>query len=386
MQSDIHIRSEPIPTVCIDCRYIGSRPSGIGEVVRGLIDHAPALAPDLDFLLLRNASLNTPLSAASNVTEAVVRAGPNSPQTMWMLPEIAPLDGIDLFHGTYNTMPARLKVPVVTTVHDVMWLTDPALCDASTLGWLKRQFYSHGLRRALARSAHIATVSAATRDAILALAPGLADRVIVTRSGVSERFAPRARDDAMLQRIGLPPAASYVLVIGQHAPYKNHERALEGFAEAFGRDSAMRLVFVQRQGRSTGSLEAQASILGIADRVHFSGAVTEDELMQLYSNASVLLHPSLCEGFGIPVAEAMACGCPVITSNLSAMPEVAGGAARLVDPRNITDIACALSDVCGDAETSETMRKAGLARARDLRWEDFAKANVEIYRAILSAA
>ena len=108
--------------------------------------------------------------------------------------------------------------------------------------------------------------------------------------------------------------------------------------------------------------------------------------MQLYSSASVLLHPSLCEGFGIPVAEAMACGCPVITSNLSAMPEVAGGAARLVDPRDIADIARALRDVCGSTETSEKLRKAGLARARELRWEDFAKANVDLYRATLAAA
>lgn len=384
--SDTQIRSEPIPTVCIDCRYIGTRPSGIGEVVRGLIDHAPALAPDLDFLLLRNPSLSTPLSEAGNVTEAVVRAGPNSPQTMWMLPEIAPLGGIDLFHGTYNTMPARMRVPVVTTVHDVMWLSDPGLCDASTLGWVKRQFYSHGLRRALARSTHIATVSAATRDAILALEPGLSDRVSVTLSGVSDRFTRLARDDAMLERIGLPAGASYVLLVGQHAPYKNHERALEGFAQAFGGDSAVRLVFVQRQGRSTRSLETRASMLGIADRVHFSGPVTEDELMQLYSSASVLLHPSLCEGFGIPVAEAMACGCPVITSNVSAMPEVAGGAARLIDPRNSADIARALRDVCGTAEVSEAMRQAGVARARELRWEDFARANVDIYRAILSAA
>lgn len=374
-----------ISTVCIDCRYIGARPSGIGEVVRGLVDHAPALAPDLHFLLLKSPDAVAPLSRAANVTEQVVPAKANSPATMWMLPEIADLAGVDLFHATYNTMPARLAMPVVTTVHDIMWLTHPHWCEPGVKRLIKEPFYAHGIRRALARSAHIATVSAATRDAILAYDPALADRVSVTLSGVAPRFAPVPRDNAVLSRFGVSAQARYVLVVGQYAPYKNHERALEAFARAFAGDGAMRLIMVQRQGPNATNLEQLAERLGIGAQVRFTGGVEEPVLIQLYSHAAALLHPSLCEGFGNPLAEAMACGCPVITSNRSAMPEVTGGAARLVDPLDVMNIASALREVCGNEAIAAQMRAGGLARAAELGWASFSAANVAIYREALAS-
>lgn len=375
---------EPIPTVCIDCRYIGARPSGIAEVTRGLVDHAPGLAPDLHFLLLRSAEAREPLSRAANVTEQVVASRANSPATMWMLPEIARLDGVDLFHATYNTMPARLPMPVVTSVHDIMWLTHPQWCEAGWKRLIKRPFYTHGIRRALARSARIATVSEATREAICGLDAALGARITVTRSGVSPRFAPTPRDDALLERLGVAQADRIVLVVGQYAPYKNHERALDGFAHAFAGDAATRIVFVQRRAAGIAPLVQRAKALGIGAQVHFTGSVDEAVLIQLYSRATALLHPSLAEGFGNPLAEAMACGCPVITSNRSAMPEVTGGAARLVDPLEVEDIARALKEVCGDPAVAGTMRAAGLARAAELDWADFAAANVAIYRELLA--
>lgn len=353
--------------------------------MRGIIDYAPGLAPDLRFVLLRSSECREPLSRAANVTEQVVTAKANGPATMWMLPEVADLAGIDLFHATYNTMPARLQMPVVTTVHDIMWLTHPRWCASGAKLLIKQPFFAHGIRRALARSARIATVSAATREAILRREPALAERVAITRSGVSDRFAPAPRDDALLARIGVAGAARFVLVVGQYAPYKNHERALEGFARAFAGDPATRLVMVQRQGRSDSALARQADALGIGAQVHFTGSVDEAALIQLYSHASALLHPSLTEGFGNPLAEAMACGCPVITSDRSAMPEVTGGAARLVDPLSPESIATALGEVCNDFALTAQMRAAGLARAAQLDWVDFAAANIAIYREVLAS-
>ena len=353
--------------------------------MRGLVDHAPGLAPDLHFVLLRNAECKEPLSHAANVTEQVISAKANGPATMWLLPETVDLAGIDLFHATYNTLPARLKMPTVTTVHDIMWLTHPHLCESSAKRLVKQPFFAHGIRRALARSTRIATVSTATREAIVKREPALAERASVTCSGVSDRFAPASRDDALLARFGVAGAARYVLVVGQYAPYKNHERALEGFARAFAGDPATRLVMVQRQGRSNSSLAQQADALGIGAQVYFTGSVDEAALIQLYSHASALLHPSLTEGFGNPLAEAMACGCPVITSDRSAMPEVTGGAARLVDPLSPESIAAALGEVCGDSALAARMKAVGLARAAQLDWVDFAAANIAIYREVLAS-
>lgn len=375
-----------IPTVCIDCRYIGNRPSGIAEVVHGLVDHCPALAPEIHFRLLKSPKRLTPLSTASNVSESVVKWGANSPATMWFLPEIAALTGVDLFHAPHNTLPARLPSKAVTTVHDIMWLTHPHWCEAPAHGayaHAKRRFYQHGIARALKSSAMIATVSEATRAAIIAFAPALADRIVVTRSGVSERFKPVERDANTFARLGLAINASYALIVGQSAPYKNHEGALQAFASALASHPEAHLVVVQRQGRSAGKLQKLAARLGISDKVSTMGAVSEAELFQLYSNARLLLHPSFCEGFGNPIAEAMACGAPVITCHCSAPAEVSGGAAALVDPHSIDSIAIALRDVWHDADRCASMRDAGLARAKELQWIDFARANVRIYRSLL---
>lgn len=353
--------------------------------MRALVDHAPALAPDLKFLLLKHPGYEGSLSEAPNVTEHVVRIGPNNPASMLFLRDLAPVAECDVFHSPSNILPARLGIKTVTTVHDIMWLTHPDWCET---GWkvpFKRAFYGFGLRRALAHSDRIATVSEATRNEIAAYAPQSASRLTVTRSGVSERFGPSGADADAPVLPGLPPGSPFALIVGQNAPYKNHERALRAFAAALGSNGDAHAVFVQRQGEGASSLAAISNELGIADRVHFSGSVDEATLIQLYRSARVLLHPSLCEGFGNPVAEAMACGLPVITSDRSAMPEVAGGAARLVDPDDTASISAALIELWSDDAAQARMRKAGLARARELDWADFAAANVAIYRELLAS-
>lgn len=377
-----------IPTVCIDCRYIGNRPSGIAEVVLGLVNHCPALAPDIHFRLLRNPARLARLSAASNTSEVVVKWGANSPATMWFLPEIAALQGIDLFHAPHNILPARLPAKAVTTVHDIMWLTHPHWCEPSGHGiyrQAKRRYYQHGIARALKHSAMIATVSEATRSDMIEHEPALADRIVVTRSGVAERFRPVEQDVKAFARLGLAKNAQYALIVGQSAPYKNHEGALRAFASGLGSNPEAHLIMVQRQGRNTATLHKLAAQLGIADKVIIMGAIGEEELIRLYSNARLLLHPSFCEGFGNPVAEAMACGAPVITSNRSAPAEVSAGAAALIDPHRIDSIAAALREVWHDADRRASMRETGLARANELRWIDFARANVALYRSLLNS-
>lgn len=373
-------------TICIDCRYLGERPSGIGEVVRSLVDHAPSLAPDLQFLLLRNPRHPGPLSNAPNVREEVVSQAANGPATMWWLPQVADLRGVDLFHATFNILPGALAMPTLTTVHDIMWLTRPQWCKSGALGLVERAFYSHGIRRALRQSDHIATVSAASRDSILSLYPELASRISVTLSGVSPRFRPMRVEPSALEALGIAAGRRFILTVGQYAPYKNHEGAIEAFAQAFADESEVDLVLVQRQGHGRQRLLELASRLGIAERIKLVGSVGGDDLIQLYSAACALLHPSFCEGFGNPVAEAMACGCPVITSNISAMPEVSGAAARLVPPHDHAAIAAALREVVHDAELAARMRGAGLARAAELDWRDFARANVGLYRKVLAGA
>ncbi|MBI1404415.1 MAG: glycosyltransferase [Porphyrobacter sp.] len=372
--------------MALDCRYLGPRPSGIGACVAALVRHLPALAPGWHFTFLRNPLCKEPLSEADNVRDIAVRSPANGPVTLLHLPLAANLRGIDLFHAPANILPGGLAMPAITTVHDVMWLTHPRWCNPRPWGLVERRFYGHGIRRALARSAMIATVSEASRAEILRIVPAAADRMVVTRSGVSEDFRPAARNAAALARLGIRDGRRYVLVVGQGAPYKNHEGALRAFALAFAGEADIDLVLVRRRGDTGPALQKLAGTLGIAGRVHFLPAVERAELVQLYSQATALLHPSFLEGFGNPLAEAMACGCPVVTSNVSAMPEVTAGAALLADPQDPGAIAAALKRVADDPVLAAELRDKGLKRAAELDWRAFAEANLALYARVLADA
>ena len=371
-------------TVCIDCRYLDGRPSGIGECVAALIEHLPGLAPDLDLLLLRSPGHEGPLSHAANVREQTLAAAANGPATMWWLPRAVDLSGVNLFHAPANIMPAGLAMPCLTTIHDLLWLTRPDWCRTGLRGRIDRHFYGHGIRRALAHAAAIATVSRATAADIARYAPATTERVRAIPSGVAARFRPAPPDEQALRALEIDPKRRFVLTVGQSAPYKNHEGALRGFAEAFGDDSSIDLLFVQRQGVGAARLLRHAAALGIAGRVRILPVIDEAALRLLYGAAQALLHPSLHEGFGNPVAEAMACGCPVVTSACSAMPEVAGDAARLVDPHRPEAIAAGLREVVCDRDVAARLRARGLARAQALSWRNNAAGYLALYRELLA--
>jgi len=373
----------PARRIALDCRYIGPRPSGIAEMVEALARHLPRLAQEVEFTFLRNASRSEPLSTAANVREVVVRSPANGPVTLLHLPLAVNLAGIDLFHAPANILPGGLTMPAITTVHDVMWLTHPEWCNPRPWGQIERRFYRRGIIRALTRSALVATVSDASRAAIAAIAPAAAAPVIVTRSGVAKDFRPVARDPALLARIGVPPGRRYCLVVGQAAPYKNHEGALRAFALGCGGMAEIDLVLVQRRAGTGPALDGVVRSLGLGGRVHFVSTIDRAALVRLYSGATALLHPSFIEGFGNPLAEAMACGCPVITSNCSAMPEVTAGAALLADPHDPGGIAAALRRVVDNPALAADLRQRGLERAAQLDWRQFAADNLALYRKVL---
>lgn len=375
------------PLICVDCRYLGPKPSGIGETVQALVDHLPSAAPDLRFLFLRNSQRTERLSNAANVTERAVGFPVNGPQTMWALPHLVDLNGVSLFHSPSNILPAGLAMPSVTTIHDIMWLTNPAWCNAGPWGRIEALFYANGIKRALRRSARIVTVSTASRDEMIAYRPDAADRISVTLSGVADDFRKLSEAESLA---AMPPSLlpiahkKLVLVVGQASPYKNHDGALAAFQHAFADRPDVDLVFVQRRGKMAEQLLESARAGGLHGRVHICRDLSRTELIALYNRAAVLLHPSLCEGFGNPLAEAMACGCPVVTSNRSAMPEVTGGAALLADPTDAIALAAALYSVIDDPVIASRMQRDGLVRAAQLSWRSFAEKNLAVYREVLA--
>lgn len=384
-------RDRPV-TVCIDCRYIRERPSGITTLVQSLVDYLPAMAPDLHFLFMKHPKGPERLSSAPNVSECIVPEEANGPATMFWLPRIVDLRRVDLYHNTFNVMPYFMRIPTVVTITDVMQIKHPSWAKGPELwGWAEVGFKWHGLYRAMRHATLISTISEATRQEIASIDPAAAERTRVAFEGIAEDFHPLQGAEGQrliegVRRRYLQNAPRYILTVGQFAIYKNHEGVLRAFAKAFGNEPDMHLVYVQRLGIGTRVLRPIARELGIDARVHFVSAVPLVDLVSLYNGAVALCHPSLYEGFGNPPAEAMACGCPVVTSNRSSMPEVAGGAALLVDPENLDEIAAGMRKVADDPQEAAAMRTRGLARTASFSWKKYAAVHLDMYREILPAS
>ncbi len=380
------------PTVCIDCRYIRERPSGISVVVQSLVDYIPKAAPDLDFLLLKNPKGPERLSIEPNVREQVVKEEPNGPATLFWMSRLVDFSKVDVYHNPFNIYPYGMKIPTVVTLADVMWIKHPQW--AKSTGWwghVEVAFFTAGMWNVIRKADHIITISEATRKEIGTLDPNALSRVTVAFEGISDDFHPLEGVEGQriidgVKRRYLHSAARYILTVGQFAAYKNHETVLRAFAKAFGDQPDVHLALVQRLGKGPQVLRPIATQLGVNDRVHFLHNVPLLDLVALYNGAIALCHPSLYEGFGNPPAEALGCGCPVVTSNRSSMPEVSGEAAILVDPEDVTDVASALRKVAGDPAVRTSMRERGLARAKELTWAVHAQGCLDAYRKMLTSA
>jgi glycosyltransferase involved in cell wall biosynthesis len=215
---------------------------------------------------------------------------------------------------------------------------------------------------ALRRAAAVIVPSQYTRDELLGALPDLdPGRVAVTPWGVDERFSPGPGPEGRGQ---------YLLAVGTLQPRKNLEAVLAAF-ERLGREHT--LVVVGARGWRDEGLMAKLE----RDRVEVHGHVGDDELVTLYRGAACLVFPSLAEGFGFPLLEAMACGTPVVCADAGSLPEVAGGAAHTVPPHDHDALATAVADVLADPAP---WRERGLARAAEFTWERCAEQTVRVYR------
>jgi glycosyltransferase involved in cell wall biosynthesis len=380
--------------LAVDCRYLRERPSGIAPYTRALVDHLPVLFPDRHFVFFKHPKAPARLSYAPNVHELVVPFEANGPATMWAMSRLVDWRGVALYHGTFNSLPAGLasRMKTIVSVHDVMWLLHPEWARGPGLwGRVETLFYRDGLRRALRDATRIVTISEASRREIARVDAAAGERTRVTMFGFGDEWRP-PRDEERAQIAAArdkwaPGCDRYVLTVGQFAPYKNHAAVVRAFARAFGRDRAharTHLLLVQRLGEGTRILGELARKEGIEGRVRFLRDVPFDELRALFWGATLLCHPSLYEGFGNAPGEAMAAGCPVVTSNRSSMVESSEGAGILVDPESDAAISEAMRAVADDDARAAKMRADGLVRAERFRWPAVMGRLAEAYREVLT--
>jgi glycosyltransferase involved in cell wall biosynthesis len=364
----------------IDARYVTSRPSGIGNCVAALIARLPALAPEARFHLWAHPERPTPVSGP-NVTTSVVAAPADGLRTLLAPAALDPLSRDDVIHFPFSVLGRGLPCKSVVTIHDLMWLESSELVDARPfVHSVRASFYQAGMRQALRHATRLIAVSRATADRIHAVSPHSSRRVRVVHNAAGPAFvAPRDLNDATRKAAKLVGSdAPYYLVVGKNEPYKAHQLVLQAFARE-ARDDEL-LVLVQRT-RSGAGLARLAQELGIAQRVRWLPTLSEAELVTVVQAARALLQPSLVEGFGIPVLEAMAAGCPVIASDTPALVEVLGGAGLHAAVGDTASLAAAINRL-RSGSLREELRARGLERARAFSWDKAAAETLEVYREV----
>ena len=270
------------------------------------------------------------------------------------------------FSPGYNS-PLGWPKPFVFTLHDLNHLCVPENSNA-----LKRAYYQHLIRPACHRAVFVLTVSEYSRREIVAWAGLDEQRVINVGNGVGEPFTV----DGPQHEPGYP----YLLYVGSHKPHKNLPRLLHAYSIS-GICECVKLVMT---GTPSPELKAQIEELRLGTRVDFVGTAENGELARLYRGALGFVFPSLYEGFGLPPLEALACGAPVLTSNVCSLPEVVGDAGILVDPLNIDEIAFGIRTLVENADLRATLRRKGLLRAVKFSWTETARKTAEVLRMALA--
>jgi glycosyltransferase involved in cell wall biosynthesis len=293
--------------------------------------------------------------------------------------------GADILHSPYFASPLYPNVPTVVTIHDVIPLVLPAYSRP-----LHVRMYMRLVSAAAQRARAIFTVSQAAK-ADIAKSLGIpSERIHVTYNAVDHGMQPTtdaASLEAMRDRFGI--SGDYLLYFGGFDSRKNVERVIRAYHSARASfEKSHQLVLAGSLNLVGHPLYPDPrpllKKLGMDKDTVVTGRVSEEDKVLLYSAATAFIFPSLYEGFGLPVLEAMACGAPVITSNVSSLPEVAGDAALLADPTSVDALAEAIVRVLNDSALREEMRERGLRRAGHFSWDDSAAKTLEVYRKVLS--
>jgi len=362
--------------VVFGARVVQDRFPGIGRAAFGLLRALAASDHGFDLVALhppraRDSRFDVAaLAGAIRLVESEVP--PYSVSEQLRLPRLAARLRAELWHAPCPVMPLALPCRRVVTFYDALPLRDPAALRPPWARSLLRVL----LRRALRSATRVVAASASAAAEATALFALAEERVRVVPSGVDAGFAPQpaTRVAAVRGRLGLP--AEYVLHVGSHRPHKNLDGLLAAWRIIADREQLQGLVLVLA-GLGTVAAQHEAGVIR-------TGAVAEADLPALYSGARLLAFPSLWEGSGLPVLEAMACGTAVVCSDRGALPETAGDAALVVDPDEPAALAAGITRLAADAELRARLRARGLARAAAFTWERSAGAVVTAWREALS--
>ncbi len=362
---------------------------GIGRYVRELVTALSKIDQFTQYSLFVSGVSSSAPSAplGSNFHWKPTRVTPKWFARIWYrlrvpLPVELFIGSVNLFHATDFVLPPTLpNVPTVLTVHDLSFVRVPDSASVSL-----KKYLDVVVPRSVSRATHILADSQATSDDLVSLYSVDESKVTVLLSGVNERFMSEISSDVLMttrNKYSLGDFA-YIFTVGTVQPRKNYVRLIQSLAQLRAKGLDIHLVIAGGKGWLDNPIYSAIADTHMENFVHFIGFADDEDLPALYKNAVCLAFPSLYEGFGLPVLEAMACGVPVLTSNVSSLPEVAGDAAITVDPYDLDAITDGLERLILDTDLRATLIQKGLARAREFTWEKSARQLLGIYQNLLT--
>lgn len=368
--------------IAIDARKLSD--FGIGTYTRNLIAALGELDQENQYILFAGLQASQDLEDLPDNFRVVVERSPS-----YSIRELMALSWrlfrlkVDLYHSTHYVLPAVVPCRAVVTIHDIIHLLYPEYLPSALAFFYAQRM----IRRSLSRGDRIIAVSQNTKTDLMDYFKVDGRKIRVVYSGVTDRYRERLSDSEIstwLDEFGID--RPYLLFVGNPKPHKNLDNVVKAYArslEIF--DYEANLVCVGDREGMEFKVRQRAEQLGLKDRIQLIGHVPEEALPALYQGATLFVFPTLYEGFGLPVIEAMAAGVPVITSKTSALQEIAEGYGHLVNPLDVEEIAKAIAQCMADGEHREALIKLGLRRADDFRWPRTAEQTLEVYRAALKA-
>lgn len=364
--------------VGIDARLVYYTRAGIGEYTLRLTQALAEAYPQERFTLLQDRRQPPHLVDAANVEVAYSRVPSHHRMEQLLMPWVVGRLNTDVFHSPDFIPPLQYHGRSVITIHDLAFLIYPHFVTKDGA-----RYYGQ-IDRAVRKADHIIAVSHSTKNDLVRMLGTPEDCITVIHEAADPRMRPMPPDEALTRvqaLYGVPD--EYILFVSTIEPRKNVGGLLKAYRRL--RDDyklTPALVLAGAPGWLSDDVYALVDTLDLKEHAHFLGRVEARDLPYLYNAARCLVHPAFYEGFGLTPLEAMACGTPVIVSNVSSLPEVVGDAALLIDPEQDEEITVALWRILTDDELRESLRLKGLQRAASFSWRRAAEQTMAVYRQV----